>query len=111
MQTRTYELEKLYYSIGEVAEMFDVNTSLVRFWEKEFPQLQPRKNSRGNRVYSKKDLELFRKIHHLVKEKGFTLEGAKNALREKRELPETKESVTDKLLKIRSELVSISSSL
>ena len=76
-------IEKVYFSIGEVAEMFEVNTSLIRFWEKEFPQLQPRKNARGNRVYSKKDVELFEKIHDLVKEKGFTLEGAKNALRKR----------------------------
>jgi DNA-binding transcriptional MerR regulator len=110
MYTKTFEIEKLYYSIGEVAEMFDVNTSLIRFWEKEFSQLQPRKNSRGNRVYNKKDIELFKKIHHLVKEKGFTLEVAKNALREK-STGEVAESLTDKLLRIRSELVSISSSL
>jgi DNA-binding transcriptional MerR regulator len=110
MYTKSFEIEKLYYSIGEVAEMFEVNTSLIRFWEKEFNQLQPRKNSRGNRVYSKKDLELFKKIHHLVKEKGFTLEGAKNALREKNPV-QVSESLTDKLLRIRSELMSISSSL
>lgn len=110
MYTKSIEIEKLYYSIGEVAEMFEVNTSLIRFWEKEFAQLQPRKNSRGNRVYSKKDLELFKKIHHLVKEKGFTLEGAKNALRDK-PVQDFKESLTDKLLRIRSELQSIASSL
>jgi DNA-binding transcriptional MerR regulator len=110
MITKSFEIEKLYYSIGEVADMFEVNASLIRFWEKEFPQLQPRKNSRGNRVYSKKDLELFKKIHHLVKEKGFTLEGAKNALRTKTE-PTAHEAITDRLLSIRSELVSIASSL
>jgi DNA-binding transcriptional MerR regulator len=110
MYTKSFEIEKLYYSIGEVADMFEVNTSLIRFWEKEFPQLQPRKNGRGNRVYSKKDLELFKKIHHLVKEKGFTLDGAKNALREKDDLT-THEMLTDKLLQIRSELASIASAL
>jgi DNA-binding transcriptional MerR regulator len=110
MITKSFEIEKLYYSIGEVADMFEVNASLIRFWEKEFPQLQPRKNNRGNRVYSKKDLELFKKIHHLVKEKGFTLEGAKNALRTKAE-PTAHEVLTDKLLSIRSELMSIASSL
>jgi DNA-binding transcriptional MerR regulator len=110
MITKSFEIEKLYYSIGEVADMFEVNASLIRFWEKEFPQLQPRKNNRGNRVYSKKDLELFQKIHHLVKEKGFTLEGAKNALRTKTE-PAAHEVLTDKLLSIRSELMSIASSL
>lgn len=110
MITRSFEIEKLYYSIGEVAEMFEVNASLIRFWEKEFPQLQPRKNNRGNRVYGKKDIELFKKIHHLVKEKGFTLEGAKNALRTKVE-PSENEVFTDRLLSIRSELMSIASSL
>jgi DNA-binding transcriptional MerR regulator len=104
------EIEKLYFSIGEVAEMFDVNSSLIRFWEKEFPQLQPRKNNRGNRVYSKKDIELFRKIHHLVKDKGYTLDGAKNALRKKVE-PQAGESLVNRLLRIRSELTSIASAI
>lgn len=110
MMTRSYEIEKLYFSIGEVAEMFDVNTSLIRFWEKEFPQLHPKKNTRGNRVYSKKDIELFKKIHHLVKEKGYTLEGAKNALRGS-SIQEVSETITDRLLRIRSELMSIAGSL
>jgi DNA-binding transcriptional MerR regulator len=104
------EIEKLYFSIGEVADMFDVNSSLIRFWEKEFPQLQPRKNNRGNRVYSKKDIELFKKIHLLVKEKGYTLEGAKNALRKKESLSES-DQLSDKLRHVRSELVSILSGL
>lgn len=110
MISKTGELEKLYYSIGEVAEMFDVNSSLIRFWEKEFPQLQPRKNSRGNRVYSRKDIELFRRIHMLVKEKGFTLDGAKNALR-RREYAAEEPRLEERLRRIRSELMSILSSL
>jgi DNA-binding transcriptional MerR regulator len=110
MIPRVDEIEKLYYSIGEVADMFEVNASLIRFWEKEFPQLQPRKNNRGNRVYSKKDLELFRKIHFLVKEKGFTLEGAKNALRKKVEEDES-EFIRFRLVKVREELLSIMSGL
>lgn len=110
MLTRTTEIEKLYFSIGEVADMFEVNASLIRFWEKEFPQLQPRKNSRGNRVYSKKDLELFRRIHELVKERGYTLEGAKNALRKKNEDP-AQDMLIHKLLRIRSELQSIASGM
>jgi DNA-binding transcriptional MerR regulator len=110
MLTRHQNIEKLYFSIGEVAEMFDVNTSLIRFWEKEFPQLQPRKNNRGNRVYTKKDLELFKKIHELVKECGYTLEGAKNALRSKAVDP-AEDVVLHKLLRIRGELQSIASGL
>ncbi len=110
MYSKTFEIEKLYYSIGEVAEMFDVNASLIRFWEKEFPQLHPKKNARGNRVYSKKDLELFKKIHHLVKDKGFTLDGAKNAMRASLEV-ETGNVLIDKLMRIRGELINISSTL
>jgi len=72
--------DKLYYSIGEVAEMFDVNASLIRFWEKEFELLKPRKNKKGNRLYTHKDIETFHLIYHLVKEKGFTLQGAKEKL-------------------------------
>ncbi|MFY8138978.1 MAG: MerR family transcriptional regulator [Flavobacteriales bacterium] len=111
MLTKTNEIEKRYFSIGEVADMFDVNSSLIRFWEKEFPQLQPKKNNRGNRVYTKKDLELFQKIHHLVKEKGFTLEGAKNALRNKVVLMDSESTIQSRLLHIRSELKSIASAL
>jgi DNA-binding transcriptional MerR regulator len=110
MPLNTHEIEKLYFSIGEVSEMFGVNASLLRFWEKEFPQLQPRKNSRGNRVYSKKDIELFSRIHDLVKEKGFTLEGAKNALKEKADISK-EEQVLKRLLRIRSELLKIEKSL
>lgn len=110
MLTKTTEIEKLYFSIGEVADMFEVNASLIRFWEKEFPQLQPRKNNRGNRVYSKKDIELFRKIHELVKERGYTLEGAKNALR-KRNISDENEIIIGRLLSIRNQLVSIQSGI
>lgn len=108
--TKTYEIEKLYFSIGEVAEMFSVNTSLIRFWEKEFPQLQPKKNGRGNRVYSKKDVELFGKIYTLVKERGFTLDGAKGVLFNKTE-GGGKEELVSKLLKIRKELLQIAERL
>jgi DNA-binding transcriptional MerR regulator len=109
--SKTFEMEKIYFSISEVAEMFDVNASLLRFWEKEFPQLQPRKNSKGNRIYTKKDIELFKRIHELVRVKGFTLEGAKNALRNKSNAEEEAPTLQAKLLQIRTELVSIASSL
>ena len=72
---------KIYFSIGEVAKMLDVNTSLVRFWEKEFEVLKQKKNSKGTRRYSSVDIENFQTIHHLVKEKGYTLEGAKEQLK------------------------------
>jgi DNA-binding transcriptional MerR regulator len=73
--------EKLYYTIGEVSKAFKVNPSLIRFWEKEFEVLKPKKNSKGTRRYSSVDIENFQTIHHLVKEKGYTLEGAKEQLK------------------------------
>lgn len=75
--------EKLFYSITEVAELFKVNASLIRFWEKEFDFLKPRKTAKGNRTYTKKDIENIRLVYHLVKEKGFTLQGAKEKLKQK----------------------------
>lgn len=74
-------LNKLYYSIGEVAEMFDVNTSLIRFWEKEFVIIKPSKNKKGNRLFTQKDILNFRKIFQMVKIEGYTLEGAKLKLK------------------------------
>ncbi|MFA8300189.1 MAG: MerR family transcriptional regulator [Hyphomicrobiales bacterium] len=72
--------EKVYYSIGEVAEMFNVNTSLIRYWEKEFKILKPKKNRKGNRLFTVEDIENLKNIYSLVKEKGYTLQGAKDAL-------------------------------
>lgn len=74
--------EKLYYSIGEVAEMFEVNTSLIRYWEKEFSVIKPKKNKKGNRYFTPEDIENFHLIYHLVKERGMTLKGAKLKLKE-----------------------------
>jgi DNA-binding transcriptional MerR regulator len=74
--------EKRYYTIGEVASIFEVNTSLIRFWEKEFDILKPKKNKKGNRLFTPKDVENLRVIYHLVKERGFTLKGAQTKLRE-----------------------------
>ena len=97
-------MSKLYYSIGEVAEMFDVNTSLIRFWEKEFKVIKPKKNKKGNRLFTQKDIENIRRIYHLVKEKGFTLEGAKAELKtSKKEKLESNE-VIQNLESIKSEL-------
>ena len=74
--------DKRYYKIGEVAKAFDVNTSLIRFWENEFDVLKPKKNKKGNRLFTPEDLDNLKMIYFLVKEKGFTLEGAKNKLKE-----------------------------
>jgi DNA-binding transcriptional MerR regulator len=75
---------KLFYSIGEVADIFGVNTSLIRFWETEFNELRPKKNAKGNRKFTPKDIETFKRIYDLVKVKGFTLDGAKNELASKK---------------------------
>jgi DNA-binding transcriptional MerR regulator len=74
------QLKKLYYSIGEVAQMFHVNTSLLRFWEKEFKFDIAKKNQKGNRLYSVKEIEKIRQIYQWVKVEGYTLEGAKHRL-------------------------------
>lgn len=77
------ELTKLYYTIGEVADLFNVNTSLIRFWEKEFSIIKPKKNKKGNRLFTPKDVVNFNMIYILVKKEGYTLEGAKKALKNK----------------------------
>ena len=74
-------IEKKYFSIGEVAEMLDVATSLIRFWESEFDIIKPKKNRKGNRQFTKEDIENVKLIFHLVKEKGYTLQGAKDLLK------------------------------
>ena len=104
-----YPLTKLYYSIGEVAEMFEVNTSLIRFWEKEFPQLKPGKNNSGIRKYTKKDVEIFHKIYHLIKEEGFTIEGAKKHIKEVKieDLNNAKSVLINKLHAIKVKLENI----
>ena len=78
---KSFELTKVYYSIGEVASMFDVNNSLIRFWEKEFDIIKPKKNKKGNRLFTKQDVENYHIIFHLVKERGYTLQGAKDKLK------------------------------
>ena len=78
---RSKELTKLYYTIGEVAEMFDVSKSLIRYWESEFSVLKPHKNSKGDRRFTKQNIDQLELIYHLVKERGFTLEGAKKEIR------------------------------
>ena len=103
--------DKLYYSIGEVAEAFGVNTSLIRFWEKEFKEIKPKKNAKGDRRFSKSDIETLQLIYHLVKERGFTLEGAKIHLREHREQTLNNFEIIRKLEHIKAELLKIKNQL
>lgn len=103
--------EKLYYSIGEVARAFEVNTSLIRFWEKEFEVLQPKKSAKGNRKFTPQDIKNLELIYHLVKERGFTLEGAKLHLKENRSKSMTQYEVIRKLELVKAELIKIKEEL
>lgn len=103
--------EKLYYSIGEVAEAFGVNTSLIRFWEKEFDVLQPKKNAKGNRKFTPADIKNLELIYHLVKERGFTLEGAKTHLKENKTKTLDNFDIIRKLETVKAELLKIKNQL
>jgi DNA-binding transcriptional MerR regulator len=111
MAYKEKEIEKLYYSIGEVAEIFNVAPSLIRFWESEFDIIKPKKNRKGNRQFTREDIDNVRTIYHLVKEKGFTLQGAKEMLRndsqavkDKMEMIESLRNVRKFLLELRDKL-------
>ena len=103
--------EKLYYSIGEVAKAFDVNTSLIRFWDKEFDILKPKKNAKGNRKFTQEDLKNLSLIYHLVKERGFTLEGAKLHLKEQKQKALSNYEIIRKLEGVKAELTNIKDQL
>ena len=104
-------IEKKYYSIGEVAEMLDVATSLIRFWETEFDIIKPKKNRKGNRQFTKEDIENVKLIYHLVKERGYTLQGAKSLLKSSSNPLKNKMSHIDSLKKVRSFLVELKNQL
>lgn len=101
MKIDTSTLSKRYYSIGEVAEMYDVSSSLIRYWENEFPSLKPHKNSKGDRRFTPENLEELNLIYHLVKERGFTLDGARAELDLMDEKKRNKSDIVKSLRKIR----------
>jgi DNA-binding transcriptional MerR regulator len=103
--------EKLYYTIGEVSRMFQVNASLIRFWEKEFSIIHPQKNSKGNRVFTSKDIDNFRLIYNLVKEKGYTIQGARDYLAKHKSDAEVNLEVIKSLQDIRSFLIEVGKEL
>ncbi|MCH8902661.1 MAG: MerR family transcriptional regulator [Bacteroidetes bacterium] len=107
MPYKEMEITKLYHSIGEVANMLNVSTSLLRFWDKEFDILKPRKNKKGDRLFTQKDVDNVKLIYHYVKERGFTLEGAKRKLRENRSDSVNNYQVVESLKKIRGLLLDI----
>ena len=103
--------EKRYYSIGEVAKAFGVNTSLLRYWEKEFKQIQPKKKSSGIRKFTPGDIENIQIIYHLLKEKGMTIEGAKNHMATSRDSEQVKMKLLNHLKKIKEELTTLRDNL
>lgn len=103
--------EKLYYSIGEVSKAFGVNTSLIRFWEKEFDVLQPKKNAKGNRKFTPQDIKNLELIYHLVKERGFTLEGAKTHLKEDKKETLSNFDIIRKLENVKAQLLELKKNL
>jgi DNA-binding transcriptional MerR regulator len=107
MAYKEKEIEKLYYSIGEVAEIFTVAPSLIRFWESEFDIIKPKKNRKGNRQFTKEDIDNVRTIYHLVKEKGFTLQGAKEMLRNDSQAVKDKMEMLESLRSVRGFLVEL----
>jgi DNA-binding transcriptional MerR regulator len=107
MLRKDRKIGKLYYSIGEVAALFDVNASLIRYWEKEFDILKPQKNKKGNRLFTPQDLDNLRIIYHLVKERGFTLQGAKDKLKENRQDVANTVEAIDSLNNIRNFLLEL----
>jgi DNA-binding transcriptional MerR regulator len=111
MPYREKDIEKKYFSIGEVAERFKVAPSLIRFWETEFEILSPKKNKKGNRQYTKEDLDNLTVIFHLVKEKGYTLQGAKEALKNSFKKPVDKVEVIKSLEKVKDFLLELKKSL
>jgi DNA-binding transcriptional MerR regulator len=105
------KIEKVYFSIGEVAEMMGVNTSLIRFWDKEFAILKLQKTQKGNRIFTKENIQQLKVIYHLVKEKGMTLKGAQLLLHRNREGATKTAVVIEKLLNIRQQLAEIKNEL
>lgn len=111
MPYKESKVEKLYYSIGEVANIFNVNTSLIRFWEKEFDIIKPKKNKKGNRFFTKQDIDNFYLIYHLVKERGMTLSGAKKKIKENKEDTINNIEVIKSLQEIKNLLIEVRESL
>ncbi len=104
-------MERLYYSISEVSEMLQINPSNLRFWEKEFKQLNPRRNEKGTRFYTGDDIELIKQIMFLVNEQNLTLEGARQKLSKKKDRVAKQQKLAERLRKVRAELAGMSKAL
>ena len=111
MPYKEKQIEKKYYTIGEVASMFNVATSLIRFWETEFDIIDPKKNKKGNRQFTKEDIEDLKLIYHLVKERGFTLQGAKDFLKNDYQAAKDRMELIESLSKVKTFLQEVRSQL
>lgn len=111
MPTGNSKIEKHYYTISEVADMFEVNTSLIRYWEKEFDNIKPHKNAKGNRLFTKATIDEVRLVFHLVKERGMTLKGAKQKIKENRGDAIQEHQIVSRLKDIRQMLLEIKDEL
>lgn len=111
MPYKEKEIEKLYYPIGEVAEMFDVNTSMIRFYEKEFDILQPKKNAKGNRLFRPEDVSNLKIIFNLIKDKGFTIQGAKEFMKKNKNEVVEQQKVIESLEKLKSFMIELKDQL
>lgn len=107
MPYREKKVEKLYYQIGEVSEMFSEPVSTIRFWENEFEILRPKKNNKGNRLFMQEDIRNLKLIHHLLREKGMTIDGARKYLRSNRSDADYRQEIADTLRNIREILLDI----
>lgn len=105
------KIEKVFFSISEVAELFDVNTSNIRFWENEFDILKPHKNAKGNRMFTKEDIENLKLIYHLLKDRGMTIKGVQKKLKDNKEDTIQNFEVVNRLQEIRQMLIDIKEEL
>lgn len=111
MANKDLEINKLYYTMGEVTAMFDVNASQIRFYEKEFDILQPKKNKKGNRLFTKKDIENLKIIFNLLKDKGYTIQGARDYLRSNKKEAQENQRIIESLENLKSFLLDVRNNL
>lgn len=105
------KIEKVVFTIGEVADLMQTSTSTIRYWENQFEELKPQKNKKGNRLFSKEDVELVKFIHHLVKERGLTIKGAKQKLKDNREETVHNYEIVKRLKEVKQQLLEIKDQL
>ncbi len=111
MPYKERDINKMYYTMGEVTEMFNVNASQIRFYEKEFDIIQPKKNKKGNRLFTPEDIENLKIIFNLVDEKGFTLKGAKDHLKHNKTGVKENQKIIDSLEKLKGFLENLAQEL